>query len=260
MTDTTELERRVADVFHQHAEFAMSQTDTEKQYEALVADGVPPADRRRLAVMAAAATAAAAVVIALVIGWLPDGSDRADTVPANDRTPVDIVNDFVAASAAYDMAGASRDLAPGARMRVWDDGDDVAHWRYGMEWGKATGWTVLPKGCARIGTPSDRTSVRCPFDVHNLGSERLGIGPFSDNYFEVVVEDGQIVLVDAEVPFDTNGHAELVWGPFTGWLEREHPADAAVMLADTHGQFQPLSDEVLGLWETYVDEWVASQQ
>lgn len=259
----TELERRVADVLHHHAEIAMSHTDTEKQYEALVAGAEPPNDRRRLALVAGAAAAAVAVVLALALAGLPGGSDRADTqVPAHDRSAVEIATDFVAASAVYDIPRASRDLAPDARMRVWEDGDDVAHWRYGMQWGEAVGWTVLPQECAVVGTPDDRTTVRCPFDAHNVGSERLGIGPFPDNYFDVVVEEGQIILVDVEFPFATNGHAEEAWEPFVDWLESEHPDDAPRMLADTstNGQSVRLPDEELALWEKYVDEWVASQQ
>jgi hypothetical protein len=262
MTYNTDLERRVADVFHHHAEIAMSKTDTEKQYETLIADSDPSADHRRLALMAGAAAAAAAVVLALVLGWQVGGPDRADTpIPAGERSPVEIATDFVAASAAYDIAGASRDLAPNAKMQVWEDGDDIAHWRNGMEWGDATGFTVLPKDCARVGTPDDRTTVRCPFDVHNLGSERLGIGPFADNYYDVVVEGDQIVLVDVEFPFGTNGHSEQVWEPFVAWLEREHPDDSAAMLAEsTDGMSRPHPAAELAMWEAYVDEWVATQQ
>jgi hypothetical protein len=134
--DLTELERRVADVLHHHAEIAMSQTDTEKQYEALATGAEPSNDRRRLVVVAGASAAAAAVVLALVLAGLPGGSDRAETrVPASDRTPVEFARDFVDASAAYDVDRAAGDLAPDAKMQVWEVGDDIAHWRNGMEWG-----------------------------------------------------------------------------------------------------------------------------
>jgi hypothetical protein len=259
----TELERRVADLLHHRAEIAMSKTDTEKQYDALVAGAEPSGDRRRLAMAAGAAAAAAAVVLALVLAGLPGGSDRAETrVPASDRTAVDIARDFVQASAAYDIAAASQDLASDAQMQVWEDTDDVAHWRNGMTWGEAVGFTVLPKGCVRVGSYAFGTVARCRFDLHSLGSEHLGIGPFPDNYFDVVVEEGQIVVVDMNVPFETNGHNEQVWEPFVAWLEEEHPNDAAKMIMDNPDGSQSAahSDEVLAMWDRYVDEWVASQQ
>jgi hypothetical protein len=259
----TELERRVADVLHHHAEIAMSQTDTEKQYDALVAGAEPSGDRRRLAVVAGAAAAAAAVVLALVLAGLPGGSDRAETrVPASDRSVVDIAGDFVDAFAAYDIDRAAEDLAPGAQMKVWEDGDDVGHWRNGMEWGEAVGFTVLPGDCVRVGSYAFGTVARCSFDLHNLGSERLGIAPFPNNYVDVVVEEGQIVVVDMNVPFETNGHSEQVWEPFVAWLEREHQDDFSKMIVENPDGTQSAthSEEVLALWERYVDEWVASQK
>jgi hypothetical protein len=63
------------------------------------------------------------------------------------------------------------------------------------------------------------------------------------------------------VPFETNGHSEHVWEPFVARLEREHPDDVARMNVDNRdgSQSPTQSDEVLALWDRYVDEWVASQ-
>ncbi len=48
------------------------------------------------------------------------------------------------------------------------------------------------------------------------------------------------------------------WGPFTTWLEREHP-DEAAMIA-TRDRTPTYTAASLALWAKYVDEWNASQQ
>lgn len=255
----TDLERRVADVLHSQARVAMSRTDTAQGLLSF-REETASADRRRLVTWGAAAVATAAAVVVLFLSGLGAlSADRGQTqVPAQERTPVEVAADFVEAVAAHDVGRASRDLAADARMMVWADTDRVPQWREEMRWAAAVDLTVLPRGCVRTGTVREATSVRCGFDWHNLGSDRLGIGPFEGNFFDVMVERGRIVLVRMDTPLGRNGHGVQVWEPFVAWLEEAHPEDAAEMLQErVFGDDLPTyTDAVLAKWARYVDEWV----
>ena len=258
--DLDELERRVVGVLHHHAETAMNETDTEGRLQALHADTRAADRRRRVTWAISAVAAAAAVVIALVLTGVPGlSSDDAETqVPARSRTPVQVAADFVDAFAAYDPVRASRDLAPDADMKIWADALGRSEWQRGLVWADAVDFRVLPGDCAPQQRNGSRTMVRCPFDLHALGSDRMGGGPFHDNAFYVVVDDGEIATTEMVIPFETNGFQNAMWDPFSRWLRREYPADFAVMIRVVGGVEQPLfTDDSITRWRTRMVSWLA---
>ena len=84
-------------------------------------------------------------------------------------------------------------------MKIWEDADGSSEWQRGLVWAEAVGFKVLPGECAPELRNGSRTMVRCPFDWHSIGSDRIGRGPYPDNAFYVVVDKGEIVT-------DRDGH------------------------------------------------------
>ena len=258
--DHDDLERRVVAVLHDHAETAMNQTDTESRLQAHHADTRAADRRRRVTWGISAAAAAAAVVIALVLTGVPGmSSDEAEKVaPAQERTPVQLATDFVDEFAAYDPAGASRDLASGADMKIWVDADGRSEWQRGLVWADVVGFRVLPGDCVTSQHHGSRTMLRCPFDLHAIGSDRIGRGPYHGNDFYVVVDGGEIVTTEMSIAYETNGFQDEMWAPFSEWLEREYPADFAVMIRDVDGvQLPSFTDDSISRWRTRIVSWLA---
>ena len=265
MTFDTDLERRLTDVLHERAETAMSRTDTEGHLLPLLDDIESSASRRRTVWGLSAAAAAAAVVVALLLTGVPglSSDDAENRVPAGPRTPVGIATHFVEAFAAYDSVEASRDLALGADMKIWKGTGGT--WQRRLVWADAVGFTMLPGDCATQQRLGSRTLVSCPFDMHSLGSDRIGRGPYHDNVFYVVVDDGEIVTTEMVVPSERNGFADEMWDPFTEWLEREYPADFAVMVNEllgtgraARGVLVPyFTDDSIARWRTRMVSWLA---
>ena len=263
VTHDDELERRVARVLHDHAEIAMSRTDTDGHLLALLAETEPSARRRRLTWGIGSLAAAAAVAITLVLTGVPGlSTDHAESpLPARDRAPVAVATDFVDAFAAHDATRAARDLAPGADVQIWEDADGNSDWQRGLVWAEAVGFTVLPGDCAPEQGDGSRTTVRCPFDLHSIGSDRIGRGPFHDNAFLLVVDDGQIVAAEMVVTPATNGFQTEMWEPFSAWLLREYPADFAVMIREVDGVQAPsFTDDSITRWRHRIVSWLALHQ
>ena len=130
-SNLTELERRVTDVLHHHAEIAMTTTEPEARYGDVAAGIESSVRRRRVTWGIGAVATAAAIVIAVVLGGLPGlSSDRADAPPpadtppppASDRTQVQIAADFVDALAAYDAVKAAHDVGTSEdNLKIWPE-------------------------------------------------------------------------------------------------------------------------------------------
>jgi len=257
-----ELERRIAGVLHDRAEAAMSQTDTERRLPPFIADTNAAARRHRVTWGLSVVAVGAAVILALVLTGVPLSSDQSETQePARDRSPVDVAADFVDAFAGYDPVRASKDLAVDAEMKIWEDADGTSEWQRGLVWAEAVGFKVLPSECAPEQRTGSRTMVRCPFALHSLGSDRIGRGPYPDNAFYVVVDKGEIVATEMVVPSETNGFRDEVWDPFAQWLQREYPADFAVMIRDVDGvQVPSFTGDSITRWRHRIVSWLALHQ
>jgi hypothetical protein len=270
VSNLADLERQIAEALHHHAEIAMSQTDTEKQYQSFVADESSAVRRRRVTWEMGAAAAVTVIVIALVFGGVPGwSSNKADTVvPARDRTPVQIATNFVDALAAYDAANAARDLATSEdSLRIWPGEPSL---RDGLAWAEAARFKILPKDCVRARQTGSETLIRCPFDWHFLGADQLGQPPHEGD-FSVRVRGGRVEGASTSMDWSWAGLRRdalgdlPMWRPFVSWLEREHPDDVPAMIdvgeaVSARFEAPTYTRGSRALWAKYVDEWVTSQQ
>lgn len=249
---TSELEHRLTAVLHQHAEEAMSRTDTEGRLQNLLVDGKRGARRRRRA-WAAAAVVAAAAVLALVVSGRVPGLDRAESpVPAKQATATDVALSFLDAYGAFDRDRAATYLAPDGRLSLFGE-----NWRQGNQWLEAAGFRQLLTSCEKQATLPTGTEVRCPFDYHLLRSEDIGRGPFSDNVFTFTIRDGKIVAANQDLAYGTNGFSSQMWEPFAAWVAQTYPEDVAVMYADGSAQsVESHSPQSLALWAKHTRDYV----
>jgi hypothetical protein len=270
VSNHNELERRVVEVLHQHAEIAMSSTDTEVQHAEFTSGIESSVRHRRIAWGIGAVAAAAAVVLALVLGGVPGlSSNQTETqLPARERTPVQIARDFIGALAGYDAAKAAQDVVAGeARLYIWPGDPTLPQ---ALQWAEAARFKILPKDCVRDRPSGDMTTVKCQFDWHFLGSDDLGQVPRVAE-FSLGLRGGRIQSASTSMDWSTFGlrrdaHGDLpMWRPFVSWLEREHPDDVEAMIAkgvccSAEHESPIYTDKSRALWAKYVDEWVESQQ
>ena len=258
---TSEVERRLAAVLQRHAEDAMNSTNTEEQLGRLLVDTERSKRRRRKTWIAGGLVVAAAA--AALIVWRPDlGSDRADPKPVDEEQRAEQTStSFVEAYADFDPDRAATYLADDAALTIWTDelGDD--HWRRGLRWLQASGAQIMLDKCQALWTSGPATYVSCVYDLHGLGSEELGRGPYPDNTFSFTVEDGEIVDASMELASRTNGFYEEMWRPFGAWVKRTYPADAAVMYYKyPEMDWAHETPRSMALWRQHVTDYVEAQQ
>lgn len=249
---TSDLERRLTTVLHQHAENAMNRTHTDEQLQTLLVDTERDARRRRRGWIAGGLVAAAAAIV--LIAWGPDlGSNQAETVtPAQVDTPTEVATGFLDAYASFDSDRVVSYLA---------EGSSRDEWLRDIRWNEAVGFRFLLDRCTKESSSPTGTVVRCAYDFYALRSDELGRGPFSDNVFTLTVQDGKIVATDQGLEFMTNGFSDQMWDPFAAWVAEAHPGDAAKMYADWPQQtLQAANDESIELWDRNTREYVETEK
>lgn len=247
-----DVQRRLTEVLHRHAEDAMSTTDTQKQLQEFLArDGheprkAPRRNRRTAVLGAGLATAAAAAAVFWGTGLTEDRTQPAPVVePAPD--PVQVAEEYVAAYAAYDtekvvaMADPRVDLA---EVRLYQARDEA----FGIEF--------LTEPCREGSTGSVGTQVACPFALHVMSSEELGRGPFENASFNLLVTpDGKVLEADADWNFELNGMAAHYDG-VVEWVFKTHPDQVPFLEIEEQDVPPAQLDRWLGLWRTYIQEYV----
>jgi hypothetical protein len=255
---TSDLERRLAAVLHQHAEDAMNDTDTEDRLDTLLIGAERDTRRRRRAWATGALAAAAAT--AAVVAWAPDlGGETTDsgtevTTAENAYEAEQVATRFLSAYKSFDRSGAAGYLADGV--------PGMADWRPENRWFEAVGFRMLLDPCrAQDDAPQGATLVACPYDYDSLGSDVLGRGPFTGSRFTAVVQDGKIVSAQLGIAYADNGFSAKVWEPFAAWVSKAHPEDAAVMYADwPNTSLEARTPRSTRLWRQNVQEYVQEQQ
>lgn len=247
---TPELERRVAVALKQHAEVAMSGTKTDPaKLERLLVDAEGGRNRRRAWVAGAVAAAAAVIVIAWAMG-LTTGKPQSSPPPAGPANPEDVAAAYVDAYASYDRP----------RMKSLVAGDALANWATLSKNNladEAIEFRVLPNDCTTLYHESVRTRVRCPFDVHALGSEQLGLGPYTNNEFIMTVQGGKIIATEIIFDYVNNGFSTQMWEPFVAWMEKHYPTDVPVMI-DGNNNARPDATSA-ELFHQHIAEYVAAK-
>lgn len=252
---TSDLERRLTAVLQRHAEDAMNTTNTEERLQRLLKETERDTRRRRRGWAAGALVAAAAA--GAVIVWVSGVGDEPDTgttpqvatATAEDEA---LATAFLDAYGSWDREEAASYVADPALVEALDPG-----W---MRWSEAVGFTLLVDSCEESGSSGAVTRVQCAFDYHALGSDELGLGPFSENVFSISIRDGEIVTADQELEFISNGFSKQMWEPFDAWVARTYPEDAAVMYADwPTASVESHSDRSIELWRQHTRDYVEEQ-
>jgi hypothetical protein len=262
-----EIERLVTAALYADAEDAMNRTSTTRQLQSLIeTSGRDARGRRRAQVIGAlAALAAAAVVVALVVSW-PGGTHR--TAPPLAPTRAEQVTEaeqmagaFMGALATFDRTTAAAYVAAGAHPTMGNIMGDITRddaWPLRNRWDEATGWRVTNVDrCHGTGLQSGYINVRCPFTAHQLGSDKLGRGPFGNNVLTVTVRHGEIVDTTLTTGDATNGFAHTMWNPFWAWMGQTHPNDEPSMRAlEDPGASAARVATSLRLWHLRMQQYV----
>lgn len=246
---STDVERRLTEVLHRHADDAMDGTDTQEQLRKFLSrqDERPPSHRR--AAVVGAAMVAAAVAAAVVWGaGLAD--DRAGPEPVVDPRPrtVRVAEGFVAAYAAGDAERAASFLAPG--VEPWEG------WRSDLALDVAWRVEYLLEPCQELWSNDVDTAVICPFDLHLLGSEEFRMAPFENGSVTVHI-DGQGDVVSAAYSYngENNGLAAHV-KRMRDWMKVVYPYDYPLMKRD-YEELDPDEKVVwTRMWNQHLEKFI----
>ena len=191
------------------------------------------------------------------------------TAPANEpatASPVDAsaeeaATKFIDAYGAFDVEQAITYLAADANIAdligsVGAPGVEgtLEEFRLLLSLLQAQGYKQKLDSCEELGSSASGTTLRCTFDFHLLGSEEIGLGPFSGSNFLLTVRDGEIVR--AVKSFAIAEFSPQVWEPFASWVSTAYPEDASVMYGDETYGGPRLTEESIRLWERHVQEYV----
>jgi hypothetical protein len=190
------------------------------------------------------------------------------TTPASEPSavsPVDakaqeIATGFVEAFGAFDADRAISYLADDAdilplmrAVGIQDAEGTLDEFRLLISQEQAAGSKLMLDPCEELESSASATEVRCTFDVHSLGSDEIGLGPYSGNFFALTVRDGEIVRAS-----QYRDYAEIfpqMWEPFSTWVATNYPDDVEVMYQI--GSHNPrLTRESIRLWERHRREYV----
>jgi hypothetical protein len=203
-----------------------------------------------------------AVFVATV--WLvTTAGSSGRTTPADEATvrqadaAKGVVLGFLDAYAAFDAQQAMTYVAEGADLSGLDDTDQVSASAEGLSMKlsllRAVGYEQTVTSCVAAAFGSD-TSVTCDFVFHALGSDRIGLGPFSGTSYVFTVRDGAILR--AGQAGNAGGFGHQMWWPFAEWVSSTYPEDAAVMYLDGTLNGARFSPESIRLWERHTREYV----
>ena len=259
----TRLEHRIAAALHDHAEVAMSRTDTQSELHEMLHHGSETIHRRNRR-WAVGGLAAVAVVAAGAVLWPAGHETRSATSPTTPTTSVTPMNadeqlahDFVSAYAAFDRRLAASFVGDDATLSLAADwGPDG--WLRVNRFDEALGADTHIDGCFQTETLTpDGTEVGCLYAFDILGLAELGRGPFPGNLYTVTVRDGKVV--DLEGSEGANDYSKVGWEPFWAWIEDIHAADVPTLRSVEDPDLKPKElDRVIRLWKQVGQEYVAA--
>ncbi len=205
----------------------------------------------------------ATVVLALVVGalavstrWIGSDESAPPAGPSVTDEARQVAAGFLQAYGSYDADRATSYLADDAITTDWQSHDEL---RAQLSWNEAVGWTELRSPCRRTDVVGATVDLRCDYQVHALGSDQLGRGPYGESYWSLHVKNGQIIYARPQFPFQTNGFSAEMWEPFTDFVDTTYPGDADVMYTDESRSKGSTTPEALRLWTQHIDDYVASE-
>jgi hypothetical protein len=162
---------------------------------------------------------------------------------------------FVEAYSAFDVDAATTYLAADADLEL-DGVLTLEDLPLTSRLSEAQGFKRMFDACERRETSASGTLVRCTYDFHSIGSDEIGLGPYTGNWFDLTVVDAKIVSVSDHIPFLSNGFDSEVWGPFADWIAETYPDDVTIMYSDARQTDVQLTEESIALWEQHTREYV----
>ena len=180
-------------------------------------------------------------------------AERADppTTPAGDASPEDVAMAFLDAYGSYDADQALTYLTDQALAEMSGTPAGAStrdELRLMLALFEAQGYKETITGCEPPAESSSGTTVSCGYDFHGVRSDEMGLGPYSDNYWELTVRDGKIVAAADTIAFATNGFSDQVWEPFADWVATTYPDDVARMYTGEQTSFR-LTEQSVQLWD-----------
>jgi hypothetical protein len=210
--------------------------------------------RRRVTLAVAASLVAAAVAVTVAGGWL--GVDKAGDPAQNPDQADAVAGQFLAAYGSFDADKAITFLTDDAIARRWGTPEQL---RLDFAYNRAVGYkqTMIGPYCAQMGNSESGISLQCAFEMDAGGSDEIGLGPYTGNYWRLTVRDGKIVSAERDIAFMTNGFSDQIWEPFAEWVSVEHPDDVLAMYTDERQGMQRVTEDSIRLWEQRTTEYVA---
>jgi hypothetical protein len=206
--------------------------------------------------------------VALLVLAACDGDDEApitaqpSATASTDVNAEEIATSFVEAYGAFDAEEAITYLAPdatileligsiGAHRGVQGTPEELPLL---ISLLRAEGYRQSLDSCEAQGDSASGTIVRCTFDYHLFGSDRLGFGPYGGSSFDLTVLDGEIVRAGAS--FEVEEFSPEMWEPLEAWVSEAYPDDATAMYDDDTHTGVRLTEESVRLWRRHVREYV----
>ncbi len=110
---------------------------------------------------------------------------------------------------------------------------------------EAQGYEQMVQPCEELGSSAAGATLRCTFDFHDLGSDEIGLGPYTGSSFDLTVRDGEIV--EPRRP-GAGRVSPQMWEPFASWVSTRYPEDAMVMYEDESHSGARLTEASIELW------------
>ena len=190
----------------------------------------------------------------------PTPASEPSAVSPVDTNAQEVATGFVEAFGAFDADRAISYLADDAdilplmsEVGVQDAEGTLDEFRLLISMEQAVGSKLTLDSCEGMESSASATEVRCTFDVHSLGTDEIGLGPYTGNYFALTVRDGEIVR--ASQYRDYSEIYDEMWYPFRTWVATNYPDDVEVMY-QVGGHGVRLTQESIRLWERHVREYV----
>jgi hypothetical protein len=224
------------------------------------------ADRNKKLSAFAVAGVTALVLVACGGDGTGGAGEQNATTPASEAAAVspvkaqEVATGFVEAFGAFDADRAISYLADDAdiwplisAVGVQGAEGTLDEFRLLISMEQAAGSKLTLDSCEEMESSASPTEVRCTFDVHSLGSDEIGLGPYSGNYFALTVRDGEIV--QASQYRNYKSIYPQMWAPFATWVATNYPDDVEVMY-EIGGHGARLTRESIRLWERHRREYV----
>ena len=214
-----------------------------------------PRRRSRVDLVAGGLIAAGLVAVLALVGTNTHDSQHAFSPPP-EPSAVDVAMGFLAAYRAYD---ADRALSYLADEAIVENTRTPEEFRLDLATSEAMRYRHTITGCEEVGESPSGVAVRCSFDMHVFGSDEVGLGPYTDNYWDLTVRDGRFTSAVSSWASRTNGFSVERWEPFANWVRANYPDEVLVLYTDDSQTNTVKSEEAVLLLERRVDEFVAEE-